>query len=69
MLFNALAPEAGHIQKALVKKKLIYFNKTIPKFSESERQKTTTKKTKPNQNKNTPFSPKGETIGKTQTNK
>lgn len=67
MLFNALAPEAGHIQKALVKKKLIYFNKTIPKFSESERQKT--KETKPNQNKNTPFLPKGETIGETRTNK
>lgn len=49
-----LAPEAGHIQKALVKKKLIYFNKTIPKFSESEWQKQTNRKKnpkKPNQTK------------------
>lgn len=36
LLFSALAPEAGHMQKALVKMKLIYFTKSIPKFSESD---------------------------------
>lgn len=35
-LFSAIAPEAGHMQKALVKMKLIYFTKSIPKFSESD---------------------------------
>lgn len=46
MLFSAIAPEAGHMQKALVKKKLIYFTKTIPKFSESEPKKKAKKKKK-----------------------
>lgn len=36
LLFSAIAPEAGHMQKALVKMKLIYFTKSIPKFSESD---------------------------------
>lgn len=61
MLFSAIAPEAGHMQKALVKKKLIYFTKTIPKFSESEPKKKAKKKRKPNL---TPFPHTGETTEK-----
>lgn len=60
------------MQKALVKKKLINFTKTIPKFSDSEelkkknklKKKTQkTKKREPNPNL-TPFPHTGETTGK-----
>lgn len=37
------------MQKALVKKKLIYFTKTIPKFSESEELKKKKKRKDKNQ--------------------
>lgn len=53
------------MQKALVKKKLIYFTKTIPKFSESEelKKKKKEERQKPNPNL-TPFPHTGETTGK-----